>query len=71
MQKLETEGGGKKLIGETASLTVSRCKQLRSTDSGRDMRDFTINRFQRATKTLSPMVSFLPFHVARERKEES
>ena len=39
---------------------VSRRKQLWGTDSGRDIWGFTINRLQRATKTLSPGPLSLP-----------
>ena len=39
---------------------VSRRKQLWGTDSGRDIWGFTVNRLQRATKTLSPGPLSLP-----------
>ena len=39
---------------------VSRRKQLWGTDSGRDIWGFTINRLQRATKTLFPGPLSLP-----------
>ena len=39
---------------------VSRRKQFWGTDSGRDIWGFTVNRLQRATKTLSPGPLSLP-----------
>ena len=51
---------------------VLRCKQRWDTDSGRDIRDLTINRFQRATKTLSPgSLSFPSMKQEREKRKET
>ena len=51
---------------------VLRCKQRWDTDSGRDIRDLTINRFQRATKTLSPgPLSFPSMKQEREKTKET
>ena len=51
---------------------VLRCKQRWDTDSGRDIRDLTINRFQRATKTLSPgPLSFPSMKQESEKRKET
>jgi len=51
---------------------VTRCKQLVGTDSRRNIRDLTINRFQRATKTLSPGPLSLPsMKQERERRKKT
>ena len=77
MTEASNRGRSEKLIkpGDTLpsyDRAVSRRKQLWGTDSGRDIRDLTINRFQRATKTLSPgSLSFPSMKQERElrRKE--
>ena len=51
---------------------VSRRKQLWGTDSGRDIWGFTVNRLQRATKTLSPgPLSFPSMKQEREKRKET